>query len=237
MGSGLTCFQVEEVPGKGDRPLRCHIALLCAQQSAELQDIIGFKSNTEFSMASKKKQLNKIGDPPTELEFEKALMFFHAYMYGPLQGKLRLYSARSVRSPGAAASSDWEVFASILVDDAGKKLAAGVDLTGHEVKSAEKGGSYEYQYHKRTGKEKLLRDMEVGHLFFDHRDNLRKVDLRFVHGSAMKHFFTEWLENFPEPYPQRYRKNIPFKWVQENGLLLMTLTDGEVTFPTIAQPE
>jgi hypothetical protein len=186
-------------------------------------------------MATKKKQPYKIGNPPTELEFEKALMFFHAYMYGPLQGKLRLYSARNVRSPGAAASSDWEVFASILVKDAGKKLAAGVDLSEHEVKSAEKGGSYEYQYHKRTGKEKLLRDMEVGHLFFDHRNNLRNVDLRFVHGSAMKYFFEEWLKNFPEPYPQRYRKNIPFTWVKENGLLLMTLTDGEVTYPKTVQ--
>jgi hypothetical protein len=83
-------------------------------------------------MATKKKQPYKIGNPPTELEFEKALMFFHAYMYGPLQGKLRLYSARNVRSPGAAASSDWEVFASILVKDAGKKLAAGVDLSEHD---------------------------------------------------------------------------------------------------------
>ena len=83
-----------------------------------------------------KKQAYKTGGPPTELEFEKALMFFHAYMYGPLQGKLRLYQARGVRSPGVAASSDWEVFASILVKDIGKKLAAGIDLSGYEVKSA-----------------------------------------------------------------------------------------------------
>jgi len=69
------------------------------------------------------------GGPPTELDFEKALMFFHAYMYGPLQGKLRLYSARSVHPGTAVMSSDWEVFASILVKDVGKKLTAGVDLT------------------------------------------------------------------------------------------------------------
>src|SRR5579863_4153992 len=100
--------------------------------------------------------------PPTELEFEKALMFFHAYMYGPLQGKLRLYEARGVYAGGVASSSDWEVFASILVRDIGKKLAAGIDLTKHEVKSATNGGSYEYQYHKNTGKDKLRRDMEVG---------------------------------------------------------------------------
>ncbi len=115
-----------------------------------------------------KQKAYKIGRQPTELEFEKALMFFHAYMYGPLQGKLRLYTARGVHSPGAAMSSDWEVFASILVRDLGKKLAAGIDLSQYEVKSATEGGSYEYQYHKLGGKQKLRRDMEVGHLFFDH---------------------------------------------------------------------
>jgi hypothetical protein len=182
-------------------------------------------------MARKKKQAYKIGGPPTELEFEKALMFFHAYMYGPLQGKLRLYKARAVRSPGAAMSSDWEVFASILVKDIGKKLAAGIDLSGHEVKSAAEGGNYEYQYHKHSGKERILQHMEVGHLFFDHRNNLRVVDLRYAHGSSMKKFFLDWLKKYPDPYPQRYRKNIPFNWVKENGVLLMTLKDGEVTYP------
>src|ERR1700735_1753819 len=158
-------------------------------------------------------------------------MFFHAYMYGPLQGKLRLYKARSVRPPGAAISSDWEVFASILVKDVGKKLAAGVDLSQHEVKSAFNGGNYEYQYHKNTGRAKLKRDAEVGHLFFDHRDNLREVDLRHVHGSLMGEFFEPWLANFPDPYQQRYRCTISFKWVKEKGELLMSLRDGEVKFP------
>jgi hypothetical protein len=111
------------------------------------------------------------GGLPTDLDFEKALMFFHAYMYGPLQGKLRLYRARDVCSAGKALSSDWEVFASILVKDVGTKLTKGVDLSKYEVKSAENGGSYEYQYHKNTGKQKLVDDIRVGHLFFDHRNN------------------------------------------------------------------
>lgn len=173
----------------------------------------------------------KIGGPPSDLDFEKALMFFHAYMYGPLQGKLRLYSAREVRAAGTAMSSDWEVFASILVRDLGKKLAAGIDLSQYEVKSALDGGSYEYQYHKNTGREKLKRDTEVGHLFFAHRDNLGHVDLRYAHGSSMREFFAKWLKEYPDPYPQRYRKNIPFNWVKKNAILLMTLTDGEVTYP------
>jgi hypothetical protein len=158
-------------------------------------------------------------------------MFFHAYMYGPLQGKLRLYQARSVRPSSATMSSDWEVFASILLRDPGKKLAAGIDLSQYEVKSAFDGGSYEYQYHKNTGKEKLKRDAEVGHLFFDHRDNLRHVDLRYCHGSVARDYFQKWLEEYPDPYPQRYRKNIPFQWVKKNGSLVMTLTEGEVAYP------
>jgi hypothetical protein len=176
--------------------------------------------------------------PPTELEFEKALMFFHAYMYGPLQGKLRLYAARNVRKAGTVMSSDWEVFASILVQDLGRKLASGIDLSDHEVKSAVDGGSYEYQYHKKTGKEKLARDMEVGHLFFDHANNLRHVNLYYAHGTQMSEFFNLWLQEYPDPYTnQRYRQSIPFQWVRQNGTLLMTLTDGEVTYPESAKSD
>lgn len=178
-----------------------------------------------------KRTPHRTGGPPTRLDFEKALMFFHAYMYGPLQGKLRLYEARGVHAPGSAMPSDWEVFASILVRDVGKKLAAGIDLSENEVKSAVEGGSFEYQYHKNTGKDKLRRDMEVGHLFFSHRDNLRHVALRYAHGTAMRDFFSAWLDGWPNPYRQRYRKNIPFGWVERNGVLLMELTNGEVSYP------
>jgi hypothetical protein len=53
----------------------------------------------------------------------------------------------------------------------------------------------------------------------------------YAHGSSVKEFFNKWLQEFPEPYQQRYRKSISFQWVKQNGILLMTLTDGEVTFP------
>ena len=161
-------------------------------------------------------------------------MFFHAYMYGPLQGKLRLYQARGVRSVAKVQSSDWEVFASILVKDVGTKLGKGVDLSNHEVKSAENGGSYEYQYHKNTGMEKLHKDMQIGHLFFDHRDGLREVDLRYASGQQLSVFFQEWLETFPNPYEgQRHRKSVPFSWVKKNGTLLMSLHNGEIEYPKL----
>lgn len=172
-------------------------------------------------------------EPPTDLDFEKALMFFHAYMYGALQGKLRLYRARDVRSVGKALSSDWEVFASMLVKDVGTKLTKGVDLSKYEVKSAENRGNYEYQYHKITGRKKLEDDTRVGHLFFDHGDNLRVVDLRFASGSQLSAFFMKWLHEFPDPYNQRYRKSVPFSWVEQNGTLLMSLRDGEVVYPKL----
>lgn len=175
----------------------------------------------------------EIGGPPTDLDFEKSLMFFHSYMYGPLQGKLRLYGARAIPPGSVAMSSDWEVFASMLVRDLGRKFGAGIDLTNHEVKSAKRGSSYEYQYHKNTGRAKLVRDMEVGHLFFDYFDNLNEVDLRYSHGSELKQFFGKWLNDFPDPYGQRYRKNIPYQWVKKNAKLLMTLKNGEVVFPAM----
>jgi len=177
------------------------------------------------------------GGLPTDLDFEKALMFFHAYMYGPLQGKLRLYRARAVRSPGKVMTSDWEVFASMLVKDVGKKLASGIDLTGYEVKSAENEGSFEYQYHKNTGKQRLQEHTEVGHLFFSHADNLRIVELRYAHGRDLRDsFFDKWLGELPDPYDQqRFRRSIPFGWVKSNGQLLMKLENGEITFPKTTQ--
>jgi hypothetical protein len=102
------------------------------------------------------------------------------------------------------------------------------------TKSAKRGGSYEYQYHRNTGLEKLAKDMEVGHLFFDYYDNLKEVDLRYLHGSQLAEYFGKWRSECPNPYPQRYRKNVPYGFVKQHGTLLMTLKDGEVAFPTLA---
>lgn len=47
-------------------------------------------------------------------------------------------------------------------------------------------------------------------------------------------FFKKWFDEYPDPYPQRYRKSIPFHWVKKNAKLLMTLVDGEVVYPEMA---
>jgi len=125
----------------------------------------------------------------------------------------------------------------MLVNDFGSKLSAGIDLANNEVKSAKQGGSYEYQYHKITGKEKLAKDMTVGHLFFEYHDNLKEVHLRWLHGSTLvEKFFQKWLDKYPDPYPKnrRYRKQITNGFVKKNGILLMTIQNGEVVFPPLS---
>ena len=90
---------------------------------------------------------------------------------------------------------------------------------------------------RTPGLDKLAKDAEVGHLFFDYFDNLNEVDLRYLHGSDMTEFFGRWLDEYPDPYPQRYRKSIPYGFVREHGALLMTLKNGEVVFPALSVGE
>ena len=66
---------------------------------------------------------------PASLDVYMAMVFFHAYIYGPLRGKARLYRDRGIHAR-VAMSEDWEVFASILVRDTGTSTAAGLDLEG-----------------------------------------------------------------------------------------------------------
>lgn len=76
--------------------------------------------------------------------------------------------------------------------------------------------------------------MTVGHLFFEYFDYLREVNLRWLHGSMLREHFQKWLDEYPDPYPQRYRKNIPYSIVKQNAILLMTLKEGEVIFPVLS---
>lgn len=163
------------------------------------------------------------------LRTTEALAFFREFMYGPLQGKRRIYEERNIRLGSVITPSDWEVFASLLVDRKGHGGVSGVDLGGFEVKSAMNDSGYEYQYHKETGKAKLHEDMQSGHLFFNHSDFLNRVELRFVSGAKAKVHFAKWLKNYPDPYPQRYRNKIPFNWVRDHGQLLLVLNHGKPT--------
>lgn len=160
----------------------------------------------------------------------ESYQFFRDYMYRPLQGKHAIYEARGIRLGSAVTPSDWEVFASLLVDAKGNGKVSGIDLGEFEVKSGINDASYEYQYHKETGKAKLLGDMKAGHLFFNHSNFLNRVELRYLDGQRAKVYFNKWLKNYPKPYPQRYRNSLPFGWVTENATTLLTINDGSFSY-------
>lgn len=168
---------------------------------------------------------------PASLDVYMAMVFFHAYIYGPLRGKARLYRDRGIHAR-VAMSEDWEVFASILVRDTGTSTAAGLDLEGFEVKSAKDTGSFEYQYHRNSWKEKLDADRTAGHIFISHRNELRHVDVRYCEGDRLSEFFDIWEGENPytRPNEQRFRRSVPYGWVKETAELILRIEDGEPTF-------
>ena len=168
---------------------------------------------------------------PESLDVENALIFFHAYMYGPLQGKMRLYRARGLH-PRMAMSEDWEVFASILVRDQGKQSMSGLDLELYEVKSVLGNSSFEYQYHRNSWREKLAADRGAGHLFISHRDSLKFVEVRHCDGADLADHFDKWKDEQPysQPGAQRFRRGISHTVVTQRGALLLRIEDGEATY-------
>ncbi len=160
-----------------------------------------------------------------------ALIYFHAYMYGPLRGKLRLYKDRRL-VPRMAMSEDWEVFASILVRNTGAGATSGLDLEAYEVKSAQDKGSFEYQYHRHSWKKKLDADRRAGHLFISHRDELRNVEVRYCDGIDLSDLFDKWgsLKPYSKPDAQRFRRSIPYGRVVSETTLILRIQDGEATY-------
>lgn len=163
-----------------------------------------------------------------DLDVQGALIYFHAYMYGPYQGRARLFRLRGLE-PRMVMSEDWEVFASILLKSMGSASRGGPDLGEYEVKSAVDGSSFEYQYHRNSWEDKLAADSQAGHVFIWHRDELSHVEVWFCEGSALAEQFDSWRAENPyaDDQQQRFRKNITAKWVKENATPLLCIVDGE----------
>lgn len=168
---------------------------------------------------------------PESLDIEAAIVYFDAFMYGPLQSRARLFRRRGLR-PRVVMSEDWEVFSAILLRDPGRSTPSGPDLADYEVKSAVYGNAFEYQYHRRSWREKLTADRHSGHVFISHRDDLAFVEVRVADGEALSEFFQAWeAENpYADARRQRFRKSVPFQWVEEHAALLLRIEEGEVTF-------
>jgi hypothetical protein len=129
---------------------------------------------------------------------------------------------------GLVSSNDWEVFAAILFDE--KKKAKGSDLQNYEVKSAGEGSSFEYQYHKNSGFDKIEEDKRVKHLFISYTKEYTNISVRIIEGRQLLQTFNLWKEGLQENYnkgKQRYRKSISHGFVKKHGRLLFEIKENE----------
>ena len=126
---------------------------------------------------------------------ERALDFYRKHLLETdreLDPLLRIYNFKS-----QLPSWKWEMFAAILVGDVGantgkSKNGKGADLVNHEVKSALSGNSFEYQYHRKSWREKLDRETQIGHLYISYWPGYGDLDVRFVAGEALADLFRGW---------------------------------------------
>ena len=168
---------------------------------------------------------------PAHLDVEAARIYFDAYMYSPLPGKMRMFERRGLH-PRITMPGDWEVFAAILVRTTGTEGNAGIDLVGYEVKSAQDRGGFEYQYHRNSWQKKFEEDRAADHIYISHRDNLAHVEVWHCEGADIAPFLDTWLEDDPyaKPTEQRFRRSISYRWVSEHATLLLRIEDGRATF-------
>ena len=168
---------------------------------------------------------------PDTLDVRAALIYFHAYMYGPYRGRLRLFRDRGLK-PRMVMSEDWEVFTSILLRQQGVASRKGPDLGDVEVKSAVAGNSFEYQYHRNSWQKKLEADRESGHAFVWYGNDLQSVEIWYCDGDQLDGHFAEW--EAEQPYSkssqQRFRKQVSAGWVREHATLLLRIVDGEADY-------
>ena len=171
-----------------------------------------------------------------ELDIVKSYKFYQKFLLQPIQEKSKIYQEYGFKVVGSVVPRDWEVLAAILLKDRAKP-GYGSDLEKHEVKSARYGNSFEYQYHKNHGEQKLKEDQEVDHIFITYTQDYLSLEVWLVKGHELASIFQGWLPGLQANYSgqtprQRYRKSIPFKTVQKKGRLLMKIENEQLIFPS-----
>lgn len=169
------------------------------------------------------------------LDIEKAFLFYKEFILGRSQDKQKIYASYGFSMEGSVASIDWEVFAAILLRDR-KKPGDGADLEKHEVKSAKAGSSFEYQYHKIHGLEKLADDKLVNHVFISYSSNYENIEVWLVEAKKIVPTFDKWEPKLQHNYApsnnnvvrQRFRKSVPYGFVKKNGELILTIKNGVI---------
>lgn len=146
------------------------------------------------------------------------------------QSKFDILKKYDFNINGCIHSCDWEVFCAILFNK--KKLKCGfTDLEGYEIKSAYKGNSFEYQYHKNNGLQKLNNDRDANHVFVVYDNNYLNIDIYILNNDILGDILIKWGEEFIQNYTdnkQRFRKSLSYNFVINNSVQIMSIMNGKL---------
>ncbi|MBF2005481.1 MAG: hypothetical protein IGS49_08435 [Chlorogloeopsis fritschii C42_A2020_084] len=167
------------------------------------------------------------------LQVQEAYSFYRTYILEYSRDKAEIYGRYGFSLQGSVGSKDWEVFAAILLNDRARR-GDGADLENYEVKSAIIGGSFEYQYHRNRGINKLTDDRDVDHIFVARSETYISVEVWLVERTKMLPTFYRWLpellQNYETVERQRFRRSVTYGFVRSQGVRLLEISDGELTY-------
>ena len=173
------------------------------------------------------------------LEVEGAMRFYLEYILGPVQDKEDIRLEYGFSGGALVSPNDWELFAAILIRQRKSIEHYGHDLAGAEVKSAKLGGGFEYQYHLKTGEQKLENDPLVDHVFIVYSEDYQDVTVLVVMGHALRDKFDAWKPQLQANYAsrrddsdgagkQRFRRSINHVTVIERGRAILEIRNGQL---------
>lgn len=167
------------------------------------------------------------------LQVQEAYSFYRTYILEYSRSKAEIYEGYGFSLQGSVGSKDWEVFAAILFNDRARR-GDGADLMNYEVKSAVIGGSFEYQYHRNRGLNKLTDDRDVDHIFVARSETYTNVEIWLVERAKMISTFDKWLpelvQNYETATRQRFRRSVTYGFVRNQGIRLLEISNGELTY-------
>ena len=167
------------------------------------------------------------------LQVQEAFSFYRTYILKYSRDKTEIYRKYGFSLQGSVGSKDWEVFAAILLNDRARR-GDGADLVNYEVKSAVIGGSFEYQYHRNRGLNKLTDDRDVDHIFVARSETYTNVEIWLVERSRMVPTFDRWLPELLQNYEtierQRFRRSVTYGFVRSQGIRLLEIRAGELMY-------
>lgn len=167
------------------------------------------------------------------LQVQEVYSFYRTYILEYSRNKAEIYERYGFSLQGSVGPKDWEVFAAILLNDRARR-GDGADLENYEVKSATIGSSFEYQYHRNRGLNKLTDDRDVDHIFVARSENYMNVEVWLVERTKMIPMFDRWLpellQNYETAERQRFRRSVTYGFVKSQGVRLLAISSGELSY-------